>query len=727
MSKVVTARPAAAPEHRPQGWLAFPWALVRNCQVPRFLLSTLRYERALALLSESAAAEDAQRCDPAAVRLLHSEPFFSGLKHANPELAGRVLKLPETAESEMNKKERQTLRAALRYLWRAAMKPTPFGGFVATGVTSLTESRSGVASDKPVRTARPSHRVLLEFARATFRHHAARQSAWLRLSPFCCVDDQQRARLWSEASGDWRFADAEIAAIVGPLPAEGICCRQIPPELLDRILREGWAELHLATLDSDSDDALRRLQWQAFAADAGILPLALQWEDYRGRLAAVTAGNSDGQSQFHIDSCHPTPLPGEAYPEAFFEEVVQFGSHLWLPGMRMEAQILRALFRYLNGRSTACRFLDFYAGVRQLRAGARSAEPVLQQLISLAYWLKLEVEDPFACFREALEDALRVAASGTVPFPVVPEKLRYDSVHARLSMRYQRAETPSHEARHHISLWGGDRMSLYPRYGRLPFAVDPPLIEQWRVWMRRWPDACDINTGFVHDADHRGLTTDRTIDLPGSAPHRGSIPIAELILHLEPEGDRLYLADRQGRIVDPVFCGASAPTRLPEMAQFLLLLAPGRCAALEAAIHAVNQSLLRCLSDFAPTGFAAFPAITLGKTILLSPRFWLMAPRKLHQFAAPVSKAEFLEFHRFLSAHQFPQRLVKVQVGNAEPLWVDLAHPEGVNNLLRLARGSLPLLLSEPLQQRPDHDQSSETEYYVELASKASSTTHQFE
>jgi len=99
-----------------------------------------------------------------------------------------------------------------------------------------------------------------------------------------------------------------------------------------------------------------------------------------------------------------------------------------------------------------------------------------------------------------------------------------------------------------------------------------------------------------------------------------------------------------------------------------------------------------------------------------------MAPaHSLPDVTTPVGARDFIRFHDWLAKWNMPSRLVQAARPGREPQWVDMGHPEGVNNFLRMFRSSEVVILCDALLDDDEDGLRSahgwvEPEYYAELA-----------
>jgi hypothetical protein len=659
----------------------FPYHLVRLPCVPRSLLHALVYQRSMDLVDRGcvdarqwneAFQADAAVADPAAVALLQWPPFLAALEAANPELAVRVAALPRVAELAMRKKERQTVRAALRYLWRAALRPVPFGLLCSTAL--------GVLSDEAVvppdlRTRRVSSPAVAPRLGDLSPHLAALRRCRLYLDPLCRIERvrdrfqrlvfalaEQRSRAWLDLLADGfdeqDLRDATMEHVAG-------ICAGAPGE--------------------DEAAACKRVLWEAVPHDITLLDRIV---------------SADADPPARSDSCHTPPL---ALPDrginAFLEEIAAFGSRV----AEAVGPFHRAMSRLVRGSIVP--LLDLF----EQRACAAT-----------------EISDDDLATAIA-GDLLSSLGAGERIVVSMPHQWAGAPLSAeRLCCRFRRATDGPNGPRYHLVYFGGSRMSLLPRYAALPYNVDFAAVV--REWMDSWPDVRELYGVVVHDADvHPPFT--RSVIHCGGPPPPASTRLADLRVVMPRDREGLEIIDPDGRPVQPVFFGVAAEYALPPPLRFALALGHPHVTVLEAICRALGIVLARQLALLG-NAIAAIPEITLGRSIVLCPNLFLVPAAALPAFETPVTRREFFHFHDWLRRSGLPAALAQCSGPGEEPQWVDFRLPEGVNNFIRLMRSRATLFVTASFLAGDEQGLEAiegwyEPEYYAEVAAgKCNLTIH---
>jgi hypothetical protein len=289
----------------------------------------------------------------------------------------------------------------------------------------------------------------------------------------------------------------------------------------------------------------------------------------------------------------------------------------------------------------------------------------------------------------------------------------------RLSVRFRNAR-PRTGPRYQLVLWGGPRMSLFPRYADLPHAGRGDLAQDFSAWMLQWPEVADTWGTLSTGANVRVASTRRMIDLPGERVHPAGIAPRELAVALDEDERRLVLrAAVTGERLRPVFFGVSRPRALSSLVTLLCHLAGFDRSFLDVACDAVNAIHF---DRATASRITRLPELQLGDAILLSPETFVLPAEALAGEHTPVDRRGFFRVHDLLESHGLPRGLVQVRADleDREPAWLDLEHPEGVNALLRIARCSTTVSLSPPVADEDAgvraNDGTYDVEYYAEIA-----------
>jgi hypothetical protein len=179
------------------------------------------------------------------------------------------------------------------------------------------------------------------------------------------------------------------------------------------------------------------------------------------------------------------------------------------------------------------------------------------------------------------------------------------------------------------------------------------------------------------------------------------------------------LTDPQGERIRPSFFGVTAEPTLPPFVQFALSIGNPEITVLEAIYRAVGLAVADRLATLVES-VVTLPEITLGETVVLSPKMWLVPARSVPAISTPVNASEFSSFHCWLAESCMPSRLAQAARPGEEPQWVDFGNPEGVNNFLRTLRSVAVVILRGSFLDRDEQGLASgsawyEPEYYTEL------------
>jgi hypothetical protein len=180
-----------------------------------------------------------------------------------------------------------------------------------------------------------------------------------------------------------------------------------------------------------------------------------------------------------------------------------------------------------------------------------------------------------------------------------------------------------------------------------------------------------------------------------------------------------FLIDSAGVRVRPAFFGVAAEHTLPPILRFALAIGNSERTVLESVCRALHFLLVQSLM-LLDSSIAVLPELTLGRSIVLSPQIFLIPAAALPHVTTPVTRLGFSCFQDWLCQTGLPRRLIQVGIPMQEPQWLDLGHPEGINNFFRIARSNEALIVSKSFL---NHDNDGlhasdgwyEPEYYAEV------------
>lgn len=620
---------------------SFPYILVRLPAVPRSRLHQLI---------------EPETRDVETVRLLQSQPFFDALMDSNPELATRVRKLKAENPESRNKKERQTIRAALRYLWRATLRPIPFGRLCGTALGRLTDQLPKIrdlTNRQIIETASGSR--LKNIAQNVLLQPGLAHQTWLSLSPLCSTGNYP-FKYWSSQSNQLQPVPEQYQSLVLTLSkCEVAKYSDLSEEFEEAILQEaikiGLVEQHAAAPDEDEYSTLLALLWTELPKNLDLLP-------------AILALTSNEEKDRHYDSFIPDTLEiNQPGIDAFFEEISYYAS--------IDPQSSQKnVSHHTHGSAALISLIDFYEK-----------------------------------FRDQSQN--------------IQNKLNFGEKHRRICFRYRRFSNGSNgQPRYHLSYFGGGQMSLLPRYERFPFQDESDFPKLVRSWFENWPDIWELYGDFPHDADFHEPVTQRTLQVRGFSDN-GNIRLTDLqVMEHSPDGP-FSLVDPDGNRIQPVFFGVSSEVALHPLVRFLLHLGNPAPSFLEQTCRALGPMVASELSMLGDS-IRVIPEITLGETIVLSPRLWLIPSVSVPALKTPVSSEVYKSFHQWLSKENLPKGLAQAAVPGREPQCFDFRHPEGVNTFLRLLRSTESVILNDMYLTRDEDGLQAvegwyEAEYYAEL------------
>lgn len=695
----------------------------------------------------------------ALLALLRTPRFRLGLLLANRAIAEQLDSI--APGRPLDKRERQTVIRAMRYLLRATLKPTPLGFFAGTAVVDERRPPDAPLPSLEPRTprARPNRAVYRHVARALLSRAAVRREATVFLSPLCFEDE---GRFWGPlgpGSDDGyrelpldpvlrrRLLDAPREGLAYPLFAEHT---GLSDEAIEALWLAGVLQLDAGASEAELDDAeaLLRLLWRAVPRDFSVLSDIAALTSYESALAGAASLDPHERASglaaleqaaapllgaepgsllpplLHEDTACPAAprLPRDAW-RPFLDELATYGAGMLYADLCPEEESLAHLFRALNPGATRVPLLRFHRQYLEFCQRHGHGVDHFENALHLCRLLGLPYRDPAAPFREDLERAIEAAQGGEVVYrPDSARTARFEPASSmRLSVRFGPAPAGARGPRYQLLFWGSDRMSLFPRYAGLPCPTEGAVEEAFRAWMARWPSVADVHSSLGRNVDLRSVLTRRVLDAPDARPRPGGTPLRDLAVTAETPSGRLALVDRDGEVVSALFLGVSAPQHLPAIVRFLAHLSGHRTSLLELVTRALNQILLSRL-DTAPREPIRLPAIYLGDHILLSAPVFLLGAACLPRVGVTVDRAGFFAFHDWLAEHGLP-RLAQVRIDQRDPLWVDLAHPEGVNGFLRFVRSAPVFLMYPPVEtdaplSAPEGEYA--VEYYMELCAGTS-------
>jgi len=699
----------------------FPYILVRLPIVPRSALGALAWRRTLAWLQtreggsaslRRAYLEDERANTPATIRLLQDPSFLEALIQANPELGRRVAML-DAASDRLFKKERQTIRAALRYWWRGALRPSPFGGLCGTALGTIEEYWPNPVPNLSVRswTRNLAPSFVSFVAKMAWRSSAARRHSRLYASPLIWDGPGPRKRFWNAAQDAPVDVPGSLTKLLHSLEREpaqtwGTVAAVFGESLIAEAVRAGVVEQFAAAPVQDEGEALTQILWQASFEDVALLGLL-------GTLSTDAAGPTACENSIKSDTCYPVRLGLAGVPRLrdFLQEIADFGARIAQP-VSTESRLAGQILRRFASAGQPIALLAFFAHCKDLAAASGIEFRTPEDWAPLAAALGIVVEPPESPIRGWM---LRSVGSGAVEFPLPGSWVRDNAVPLRVSFRFRRGRSD----RFLLTHFGGDRMSLLPRYKNLSFDDRNHYRHELKKWMNRWPQVHQLYGGTVHDADSHRPPEGPMIHFPGASPPPGSSPLGSIMISLRPEDDVPVLTDSTGSPIQPAFFGVSAERLLPPILRLTLSVRNSGMTVLEGVYYALRAEFADAFDHLADMPIE-LPAVTLGQTILLSPRLWLIPCSILPHIHTPIDAEGFLHFQDWLSRWRLPSGIVQVAQPGQEAQWVDLRNPEGVNNFLRVCRPVDAVIVGESLLENDEEGLESicgwfEPEYYAEV------------
>ncbi|AKT40985.1 lantibiotic dehydratase [Chondromyces crocatus] len=685
--------------------------------------------------------EDAATSDRALWELLASKHLVAGLALLNPSLSAHLARIPRCPLAELGVDDRKAIVQAFRYLLRAAMKPTPNGHLAGTFLAQIAPTPAPPPQDLGMRTTefQLSRLVTDRLASVLLEKPAFRDHVSAHVSPCAFEEDGVVWVLHTDPeTGRERYQEVpEASALLPHLDQASWGCpspcahwgEKLTRATRDRLIETGFLQLSWTLTEETTADDLHAIA-QALHPSTEEAPELRPWlafsQAIQQPLSDLQNAETDEQRHAALGTLHSllapdpeqstegkTPLLGfdDAAGDArlhvpehdlapFLAEVALYGAGYLLPALLPEEQALLALHHQLYPDAPSAPLLHFHRDYLRFCEAKRLGRNHFANLRSLGKHLDLPAtDDPAAPFHQGLLDAITRAERGEAHYrPDLSALSRWDTAtRTRESLRFAPAPPGPAGPRFHLTLWGGDRMSLFPRYlRRFPSTA---LTEPFRAWMAQWPAVVDMYGAFNKNPDLRPLTTARALHIPG-CPAPVASPSAAFIepraLDVTRATGRLTLVERAtGRPVDPVFLGVSGPHTRPGFAQFLDHLSGHRTSLLELLFRALNRIVGERIQR-ASAQVERLPAIVLGDHVLLASELFLVPVASLPLPRGPVDRAAFFRFHDWLADHGLPLR-AQVRVNQRDPLWLDLAHPAGIQNLARLVHGHTVCLVSPPL------------------------------
>lgn len=681
--------------------------------------------------------------DAALLRLCRQPTFELGLALANPALARTLSEIPSSGAR--TRRQLKAMRRAMRYLLRAALTPTPRGFFCSTAAAPFDrEPSSGPAHAREERGSQlqVNRELLGRVFAALAARPSVRRRATVRLAAQAFADGEG---VWTfDRTSQYRTADGDAYRRLSSLPSDGTSWAEsgFSDAELTAWLDAGLVELDWNVSEEHADDldVLLRLVWESGFADLellGLLPMLTRLRACVARAADRSARRETLSELAHCAATLPGGDPPSAIPlifedtwcdapavpplTAFLDELAHFSTGLVWPQLMPEEESLLGLFKRFYPKAPQVPVLRFHrqylALCRELGLGADhwTNSP------HLCRWLGIRPLDPVSRMHARLAQVVANHAGGELSYPWKPSELGdwEQAGPLRLSARI----APAPRGRFHPVFWGGQSMSLLPRYARLPFpGVD--LAEASRAWFARWPAIADIHGSLGRNVDIRPRVTRHSVEAPGARPNRDALRLRDLMVRPDSESGRLMVIDRTGAHVTPLFLGVSVPARLTPIHEFLFHLSDRRTSFFECALRSVGQLILERVRR-PPSVTTRLPLISLGDRIVLCGSSFVVPGQGLPQVGATIDRAGFFRFHDWLATNNLPM-LAQTWTDGRAPTWVDLAHPLGVRDLLNLVRDAPAFLLRPPLLADGEasvrrSEGEFDVEYYVELAAGGTS------
>jgi hypothetical protein len=632
--------------------------------------------------------------------LLNDASFRRGLSLANPLLAAHLVTLEGRQPERLSARERTWLMRAVRYLHRAALKPTPFGFFAGVAL-----AQEGL--DRP--DAHLDVSRLVSFSKCATdgisESDANRQDKPKR-PPMAYLDPGA----FEDVNGVWAIS-RETGKPTMVNQAETVFA------YLARSSRTAVPSSDLR--HSFPSEVVQKL------ASEGVIGLSVEdihtYAGYRD-----ISVDSSAQATQYEDAVHPAVLRIHSdLFSGFVEEVLHYGARTVYPSVLPEQQGLARLFAEMYDENRDVPVLAFF---RDFLSARRERGLDHLGISEAASHLSGSPDVSLQAAAEPLAKALRhaLSAGGTEKEAALALDLSpFAGWQSVASTRHSILLAPGpgglSGSRFWIRLWGAERMSLVPRYASALASVAPNLIEDFRAFLRLWPEAADLCGGTEQGVDTRPILTDRTIDLPGCRPLAGGIALRDLRVRLDRSTGRLTLAESQssGRRVKPVFFGVTSAPFRPLLYQFLEILDGHQVTLFELLLRTLSRVLTED-SVWTQVGFLKLlPALALGEHVMLSPRIARIDASTIPNITSKSRRQAFLDFHQWWDQCNLPTiALVHVPQGSMS---VDLGSPDGIRSFYGHIRGAARIHLLFPFTTDDNslesiRGESHEVEFALEIA-----------
>lgn len=504
------------------------------------------------------------------------------------------------------------------------------------------------------------------------------------------------------------------------------------------------------------DRALWALRWRATFRP---VPFGLYSSTSRGtwgtskvpnlsrRIFQQTGAPSDAEPTViacDSDSCIPagSRRAGDSYAEAvsvdpqmfgrFTREVEWFGARVVDDTGATQRKAAAALIEGLLGDARSITLESLLSILRGVVERAELPDAFLTDPSLLAEFLGLI---PPSC-QDALVPVVETALAFSMPMfspRTVPAGFAVRPGRRRAALRFFPVIAPSGGVGGHVTFWGGELMSYFPRYlprgglaDRATSNSRPLVDDSYRAWLSGWPHLVDLVSGSAEHFEVRPAYTRATMVTKGKSSTR-RLRTNDVLLTVNPRGTLNITHRRTGTPIEPVYFGMLAPRHLPTEFQWLLAVSPSRQTAMQSALHAVNLVVAGRIAQNQDVSFCG--EVWLSDHVLLSSPMWIVRSRVLpFRLDRRIGRTGFLRFHHWASDIGLPTGHVSVRVvgGSLDGQPLDLGYPEGVDAVRRLAEGAEALLVHS-LDHEPfasgsavplvAEDGSYRVEYAIELSS----------
>ena len=606
--------------------------------------------------------DEIEKSDHVLWSLLESPCFQRGLSLTNPLLAEHLTTLSRKSAERLSGRERQLRARAIRYLHRAALKPTPFGFFAGVALAQLGLDRTETALDvSRLVSSISDHAEPEAFTRDANAGAAVRHHGNIYLDPGVFQD---ASGVWaiSRETGEPTLVDIDGAAADVFNELARSSPRGVP-----------WHETSRRT----GEEVLDRL------LSAGVIGLDV---GNQAPNVALPMGADKSQKRIRYeDAVHPTLLA--LRPDifsGFLSEVVEYGATNVYPGLTPEQRGLSRVFAEVHGERRDVPLLGFFRDFLAVRRehgldylpinaaasvlGDSSERGLSEAAVPLAQALRRAL----CADRITRETALAVDVS---------QFSHWESVTStRLSMLLTPGPGGLSCSRMWVRLWGADRMSLFPRYASSFASIAPNLIGDYRRFMRLWPETTDVWGGIDGNVDARPRVTHRTIDLPGCRPCPNGIPLRDLRIRLDSLSGRLTLTESpaSAHTVRPVFLGVSSMSSRPLLYQFLEVLDGHRVSVFELLLRTLGRVLAEEAVWTQRGSVKHVPAVTLGEHVALCPEMARIETAAIPNLTSAWRRQAFIDFHDWWGEHELPL-VAEVHVPRGA-MRIDLGSPDGVRS-----------------------------------------------